>query len=86
MTIGLGLVLACAWTWIALLWFSLRVPAYSTIKAFYFLGLTPALGVFLARGRRFLGGRSRIVRRTLDVTLAVAALLVLGIYARPPTP
>jgi hypothetical protein len=77
------LVLVSMWTWIALIWFALRIPGYSTIKAFYFLSLTPTLGLFLAQGRRLLDDGSRWARWTLDIALVVSAVLVLAIYTRP---
>jgi hypothetical protein len=77
------LVLACAWTWTALIWFALRVPVYSNVKAFYFLGLTPVLGVFLARGRRLLATHAPMGRLALDLSLAGVSALTVMVYARP---
>jgi hypothetical protein len=71
------------WTWVALIWFALRIPGYSTVKAFYFLSLAPTLGVFLARGRRLLYDGLHPAGWLLDWTLVVMAILVLHIYRLP---
>jgi hypothetical protein len=74
------LVLVCAWTWLALIWFTLKVPAYSTVKAFFFLSLAPTLGVFLARGRRALSTHLPSARFTLDGAIVIATCLSFWIY------
>jgi hypothetical protein len=71
------------YTWAALISFTMEIPTYSTLKAFFFLSLVPALGVFLARGRAVLSARFRWARWALDVTVLALAAGGAWIYRFP---
>lgn len=73
------------WTFGSLISFTLEIPTYSTVKAFFFLSLVPAFGVFLVRGRAFFDRHVRIGRWVLDASLVVVAALAIALFRfRPP--
>jgi hypothetical protein len=77
------LVSVSVWSLTALLSFSLEVPFYSTVKAFFVLSLVPIFGVQLARGRNFVGAGSPSLRFTGDCVLVCLALVNIGLYRYP---
>ncbi|MBW2287470.1 MAG: glycosyltransferase family 39 protein [Deltaproteobacteria bacterium] len=77
------LVAVPAWSLTALLLFSLEVPFYSTVKAFFVLSLVPIFGVHLARGRNLVGASSVPVRIAGDCVLVGLALVNIGLYRYP---
>ncbi len=68
------------WTWGALIRFTLEIPTYSTVKAWFFLSLVPVLGVYLIRGREALPLWARGI---LDGTIAILGLLAVVVYRFP---
>lgn len=66
----------------ALIWFSMRVPAYSTVKAFFFLALVPTMAVYLVRGRgafRWVSGAALV----FDGVLGAMTGLAIVVYRFP---
>ncbi len=70
-------------TWAALLSFSMDVPAYSTVKAPFFLALVPCLAVFLTRGRRLLSMHFQPACVALDATVVLVSILSIAVYRYP---
>ncbi|MEX0775523.1 MAG: hypothetical protein WD042_07390 [Phycisphaeraceae bacterium] len=79
-TADLLLVAFTIWTVLALVWFSIRVPANGTVTARYLLYLTPALAVFLARGRELFHRTAPALRLLLDLDLGLLVLAVISVY------
>jgi hypothetical protein len=77
------LVAVPVWSLTALLLFSLEVPFYSTVKAFFVLSLVPIFGVQLARGRDLVGAGSVPVMIAGDCVLVGLALVNIGLYRYP---
>lgn len=78
------LVAVPVWSLAALVSFTLEVPFYSTIKAFFLLSLVPVLAIWLARGRLLLAVLPRSVRGAGDALLAGQGLLFLVLYRYLP--
>jgi hypothetical protein len=74
------LVAVSMWTWGSLISFTMEVPTYSTVKAFFFLSLVPSLGVYLARGRAYLHRHARPARWALDATLILLGVLAVWVH------
>ena len=77
------LVAVPAWSLTALLSFSLELPFYSTVKAFFLLSLAPILAVQLARGRALVGAGSRPVRIAGDCVLVALAIINVALFRYP---
>ena len=71
------------WTWASLISFTMEVPMFSTVKAFFFLSIVPILGVYLARGRRLLD-RWRIARLVLDGSIVASSILSIWVFRYRP--
>jgi hypothetical protein len=80
------LVSVPVWNVAALLSFTLEVPFYSTIKAFFVLSLAPILAIYLVRGRGMLAVAPRSLRVAGDLVLIALALLNLALYRYIPEP
>jgi len=74
------LAAVAVWTWGSLILFTMEIPTYSTVKAFFFLSLVPILGVFLARGRQTLARYAPVSRWALDGSLVALAAISVVIY------
>jgi len=71
------------WTFGSLLSFTMEIPTYSTVKAFFFLSLVPAMGVYLLRGREWIARYTRWGRWALDGSLVATALLAAMLFRYP---
>jgi Dolichyl-phosphate-mannose-protein mannosyltransferase len=80
----LFLLIVPVWMWAALILFSLKIPASSSVKAFYFISLIPALGLFLIRGRELLAVSFPVGRKLLDAILILLCVLNIWIYGGLP--
>lgn len=72
------------WTIGSLISFTMEIPTYSTVKAFFFLSLVPAMGVFLVRGREFLDRYARWGRWVLDGSLLSVVVLEIALFRFNP--
>jgi hypothetical protein len=72
------------WTFGSLISFTLEIPTYSTVKAFFFLSLVPVMGVFLLRGRAFFDRYAKVGRWFLDASLVVVVALEIALFRFPP--
>lgn len=77
---ALAITMVIVTTWWSLLLFALRVPTYSSIKAFYWLSLVPSLGVCLATGRATIARRTPWACKLLDTTVCVSVVLAACLF------
>ena len=76
----LVLVLTTLFTVTGVMFFTMEVPTYSTVKAFFFLSLLPAAAVYAALGLEAMRINLGRLRWLADANLISLALLVVGSY------
>jgi len=77
---NLALVMVSSLTIISLLSFTMEVPFFSTIKAFFFLSLLPAIAVFAGRGLYTMSRNLGKFRFILYANLVILYLLVINLF------